>query len=420
MRILYLLHQYLPEFTGGTELYTQSLAATMVARGDETAIFYRTYVDTPGVHERVEGATTCYAAAAGPFDPTRRLLATFGDAAMHQAWAQVLDRFRPDIVHVNHLMGLPVSLLGELRARKIPYVVTLLDYWWVCANANLLTNYDQTACAGPQAYVNCTRCAVARNGSAVGWLAAPVLWPVLARRTMLLRAQLQDAAALLAPSQFVADWYATHGIAGSSLHTVLWGVAPPAGDLPSWHPEPGLRLLYVGGIAPNKGVHIVLRALANVRGAVRIDIAGDVTQHPDYVAELRQLADDRVRFLGRLDRPQVWQALATADVVVVPSLWHETFCLVAHEARLAGAPVLASRMGALQEAVRDDVDGLLLPPGDSAAWAAALQRLVDQPAVLAAWRRQVSPPLPFAEHVVQVAQLYAGVVDGRLPPSTGK
>ena len=268
--------------------------------------------------------------------------------------------------------------------------------------------------------MNCTRCAVARNGSAVGWLAAPVLWPALARRTILLRAQLQDAAALLAPSQFVADWYATHGIAGSSLHTLLWGVAPPAGDLPPWQPQPGLRLLYVGGIAPNKGVHVVLRALANVRGAVTIDIAGDVTQHPDYVAELHQLADDRVHFLGRLDRPQVWQALATADVVVVPSLWHETFCLVAHEARLAGAPVLASRMGALQEAVRDDVDGLLLPPGDSAAWAAAVQRLVDQPAVLTAWRRQVRPPLPFAAHVAQVAHLYTDVVDGRLPPTTGK
>ncbi len=122
----------------------------MAAGGHATALFYRTYVDAPRLHERVEGATICYAAAAGPFDPTRRLLATFGDAALQQAWTQVLDRFRPDIVHVNHLMGLPANLLSELRTRKIPYVVTLLDYWWVCANANLLTNYDQTACGGPQ------------------------------------------------------------------------------------------------------------------------------------------------------------------------------------------------------------------------------------------------------------------------------
>lgn len=411
MRILYLLHQYLPEFTGGTELYTQALAAALANEGNETAIFYRTYGDAPRLHERAEGATTCYAAAAGPFDPTRRLLATFGDAALQQAWEQVLDRFRPDLVHVTHLMGLPASLLGELRARKIPYVVTLLDYWWVCANANLLTNYDQTACGGPRAYLNCTRCAVARSGSAAGWLAAPVLWPVLARRTLLLRKQLQGAAALLAPSQFVATWYATHGITGAPLHTLLWGVIPPAGRLPSRQRQPGIRLLYVGGIAPNKGIHVVLHALADVQGALTFDIAGDVTQHPDYVAELRQLADERVRFLGRLDRTQVWQALATADVVVVPSLWHETFCLVAHEARLAGAPVLASRMGALTEAVHHHVDGLLLPPGDSQAWVAALQQIIDQPDLLDRWRQQIRPPLPFVEHVIQVAALY-GTVSG--------
>ena len=88
MRILYLLHQYLPEFTGGTELYTHALAHAMAAAGHQTAIFYRTYASAAGLVEHTDGAIRCYAAAAGPFDPTRRLLATFGDAPLQHAWQQ--------------------------------------------------------------------------------------------------------------------------------------------------------------------------------------------------------------------------------------------------------------------------------------------------------------------------------------------
>ena len=92
------------------------------------------------------------------------------------------------------------------------------------------------------------------------------------------------------------------------------------------------------------------------------------------------MAGPRVRFMGELSREQVWGCLAKVDVLVVPSLWYEAFSLIAHEAFLAGIPVIASRLGALAEVVQDGVDGLLVPPSDVSAWTATLQRLVDEPA----------------------------------------
>jgi glycosyltransferase involved in cell wall biosynthesis len=76
-------------------------------------------------------------------------------------------------------------------------------------------------------------------------------------------------------------------------------------------------------------------------------------------------------------------------------------------------------MGALSEAVHDEVDGLLLPQGDSQAWAVALQRLIDHPGMIDRWRSQIRPPLPFAEHAKQVAALYGTVMAGRLPTQHG-
>lgn len=416
MRVLNLVHQYLPEFVGGTELYTQALTAELARRGWNTGIFFRSYAQGQRLESGHREQTRVYAASAGRFSPTRRFLATWHHAGLLHHWQQALADFKPDLVHVQHLMGLPAALLHTLRRQNIPYVITLLDYWWVCANANLLTNYDGRACDGPRACINCTRCAVARQETRVAWGAAPLLWPMLAHRNRVLHDLLGGAAGLLAASDFVGKWYAHHGAPAAHLRTTRWGVIPPhspvraSPDKLSPDKRARFTLLYVGGLASNKGVHIVLEALQGMGDDLEFQIAGDPTTHPDYSRELEARADGRVRFLGRLDREQVWQAMADADVVVVPSLWHETFCLVAYEALTVGTPVLASAMGALPEAVRDGVDGLLLPPGDVAAWRTAIQSLVDSPARLARLRKGILPPREFAVHVAEIEAIYREVL----------
>lgn len=176
MKVLHLVHQYLPESVGGTELYTEALAQALSERGWQSAVFYRSY--RPGSQLVVDAAApvSTYAASVGALNPALRFLATWRHPQLHAHWEAALDSFRPDLVHVQHLMGLPLSLLAVLRERRIPYLVTLLDYWWLCANANLLTNHGHQRCGGPRASLNCTRCVVARSGSPLAWGASPALW----------------------------------------------------------------------------------------------------------------------------------------------------------------------------------------------------------------------------------------------------
>jgi glycosyltransferase involved in cell wall biosynthesis len=98
------------------------------------------------------------------------------------------------------------------------------------------------------------------------------------------------------------------------------------------------------------------------------------------------------------------------DVVVVPSLWYEAYSFLVSEAFAAGLPVLASRLGALADRVRDGVDGLLLPPGDIMAWRAAMQRLLDEPDLLPRLRAGVRPPMTMEEHVDRLETLYAQII----------
>ena len=96
------------------------------------------------------------------------------------------------------------------------------------------------------------------------------------------------------------------------------------------------------------------------------------------------------------------------DVLLIPSVWHETFSFVTREAVLAGLPVIASRMGGIPAAIDDGVNGLLLPPEDVDAWVGAMQRVVEDRELVAAFHRaQLSRHVkPMDQHAAELVQLY--------------
>ncbi|MFN8459432.1 MAG: glycosyltransferase [Anaerolineae bacterium] len=330
---------------------------------------------------------------------------------MQQAFAQVLGQTQPDLIHIQHLMGLPVGLVKRIRQAGLPFVITLHDYWWVCANAQLLTNYSGQLCAGPQAGFNCARCALARAGQPHAWPLAPPLAGVLTWRNYLLRRVLHAAGRLIAPTEFVRRWYAGHGAPAERLVLIPHGLDRP--DLP---PRPArrssqpLRLVYIGGLTWQKGVHTLVKAFEGVGEWAELWIAGDETVDPAYVAMLKAQASPQVRFLGQLSRAEVWATLAQAGAVLVPSLWYETFSFIVSEAFAAGVPVLASRLGTLADRVSDGVDGLLVPPGDVSAWREAIHRLAQEPELLPRLQANVQPPRTLAAHAEEIERVYQAVL----------
>ena len=412
MRILNLVHQFLPDKIGGTERYTQGIAHALAQRGHQMSIFYRRSAAGTGVERREDTGVMVWAAWSGVASPTRRFLATFGDTPIERTFGRVLDESRPDLVHVQHMMGLPAALLDALRRRRIPTVVTLHDYWWVCANAQLVTNYDQSICAGPRRdWFNCSRCALARGGADALRLAAPGVSPLLAVRERILRSGLERAARIIAPTEFVKTWYAAHGLRDAPVAVLPHGIEPPANVGAQEARDPsGLthaRFAYLGGLTWQKGVHVLVEAFNRLPAGAELWIAGDESADPAYAASLRASAGPGVRFFGTLTHAQVWDVLGQVDAVAVPSLWFETFSLIVHEAFAAGRPVIASGLGALAEVVRDGVDGLSAPPGDVDAWEDALRRMSDSPDLRHRLRAGIRPPLTLDEHVAKLEVTYA-------------
>ncbi|HEX9780909.1 MAG TPA: glycosyltransferase family 9 protein [bacterium] len=140
------------------------------------------------------------------------------------------------------------------------------------------------------------------------------------------------------------------------------------------------RIGLVGRLSSIKGHEIALRATARLirQGLpVKLCIAGDTPDHPRrraLVALAHTLKiDDSVEWLGlRHDVPAL---LASMDVVIVPAVYPESFGRAVVEAQAVGRAVVASRIGAFDELIRDGETGLLVPPGDDEALARGVERL---------------------------------------------
>ena len=152
-----------------------------------------------------------------------------------------------------------------------------------------------------------------------------------------------------------------------------WGTNPPDAV-----PRDARVLLAVCRLEPQKGIDVAVRALEEIPGA-HLVVLGEGPQR----AELERVADERVHLPGRVPDVAAW--LLRADVLVHPVRW-EGFGLAVLEAMLAGLPVVATNVSSLPELVGDA--GILVPQDDASGLAAAVNRVLADPADLGARGRE--------------------------------
>jgi glycosyltransferase involved in cell wall biosynthesis len=313
--------------------------------------------------------------------------------------ARAIESGGARVVHAHNLQpALGWRALAAARAAGARVVLHLHQYRLVCAIGVCFTRGAEcTRCHGrdtlPGVRLNC------RGGvaEAAAYAASLALWQ---------RRMVEQADAFVVPSAFARErlrelgaplpWDRVHVIAPPVR--ALAGVAAPArapARAAKGRPEPGSAgarggqgpgayALVVSRLAPEKGVDVAIDACR--AAGMALVIAGDGPQR----AQLEARAGDRanrgaagdasaasraaagVTFAGHVDDAELARLRAGASIALVPSRSAETFGLAAAEAMAAGVPVVASRVGALDELVEQDA---LVAPGDADALALAIGRL---------------------------------------------
>lgn len=196
--------------------------------------------------------------------------------------------------------------------------------------------------------------------------------------------ELKAAARIVIPSESLRDIVVEWGVPSGKLEVlpnpVVTPELAPRDELRARHGLEGQTLVFAGRLSIQKAVGVALEALTRLDG-VSLVLAGD---GPDAELLRRRASelslDGRARFLGPQPRERVLELLKAADAVVLSSNW-ENFPHVLLEALGVGTPVIATATGGVGEIVRDGENGLLVPPGDPDALAAAVRRYFDDPAL---------------------------------------
>jgi glycosyltransferase involved in cell wall biosynthesis len=191
-------------------------------------------------------------------------------------------------------------------------------------------------------------------------------------------AALKGARYVFCPSAYLRDVALRWGL-DSERVAVLPNPAPAVPPLPErveLRAElelDGNVLVFAGRLGPQKAVGVLLEALGRVAD-VTLVIAGDGPERVALEGRVVELGlNARVRFLGSVQRETVLRLFRAADASVLPSAW-ENFPHTVVEALAVGCPVIATAVGGVPEVVRDGANGLLVPPGDAAELADAIER----------------------------------------------
>lgn len=331
MRVLQVAWEYPPRLFGGLGRHVEGLSAALAAGGVDVTVLTPAWAEAEP--PAASGVRVLRAAAPPEPLPDDRWLAEVLDANVAMAERALTSGVAVDVLHVHDWMaGHAARVLAP--AMGVPVVATIHATERGRHQGHLPPGFSAWIDAQERALVDLADrvvvCSTPMVEAATTWLGAPT-----------------------------AD------------------VVPNGVDPARWRPPRVQRrhdrVVFAGRLEYEKGVQVLMTATDGLPLDVRIAGRGS------YGPALRRDAHDGVRFEGHLPQPALARLLASAAIVVVPSLY-EPFGLAALEAMAAGTPVVVSDVGGLRDLVPDGV-GLRVPPDDPVALRTALRRLLTDRAL---------------------------------------
>jgi glycosyltransferase involved in cell wall biosynthesis len=291
--------------------------------------------------------------------------------------------YAPDVIHFHHMLyfGLETIDLVRRAAPKAKILVTLHDFFAICPQEGQLLTMDGRLCLGPSLDA-CRRCFPARAGT------DHIL------RELAVKGAFSGVDLILSPSDFLKGRFVAAGWDAARIRVLRNGIAEgPAAPHRASLDGRRDRFAFFGHINRFKGSLVALEASARLtREGVAHELAlhGGTAHQPDeFLAEFRTAleAAPAARHHGLYGPDGLPQRIASADWIIMSSIWWENAPLVAMESFKHGRPVIAGNGGGMAEAVRDGVDGLHFPIGDPGALAATMRRATEEPGL---WGRLVA------------------------------
>ena len=445
MKILLTVHQFFPNYFSGTEVLTYSVGKELLRRGHEVAVLagfpaQRQLDDAERFDEYdLEGMQVFRSHHAFVPMGEQNVLTEieYDNHLAAQYFAEIIARFKPDIIHFFHLSRLGGALIDVAVGAGVPAYYTPTDFWSVCPTSQLLLHGGKL-CPGPSRYAgNCvkhvgeltrgkrvrhvTRLVPDAVADFIVKLTVDNVLPpyplsheiaAMSRRKGFLVSRVNWLHGVVSPTKLMTGVLLHNGVderlitnSRYGIDIAGYGIAPP-------EVKSGEELVvgFIGTLAPHKGCHVLIDAFRRLTvGAARLNIYGNPQDFPDYYASLQKHAGgaSNIDFCGTFPNGEIGAVLAGVHVLVVPSLWYENAPLVVYSALAAKRPVIVSDFPGLSETIKHDWNGMVFAPGDVGLLYDCLNRLVRDTDLLSQLSANCQPPKSSVEYVDELLALYA-------------
>ncbi|MEM7130821.1 MAG: glycosyltransferase family 4 protein [Chloroflexota bacterium] len=446
MKIEFVTYMFLPQSTGGTQVYTNNIARALQDSGHQVSLFAgdletQQPVGSPRLHQvdydglllnRLQFSWGSRSAYYGPqllFNPD-----------VYQVTVDHWQENRPDLIHVTycgHFSAAPLQAAVDLG---IPVVMTATDYWLICPIGTLLKR-DDSLCMGRQSGTTCQQCihGDTRVSQLMSYLPPTLQEGIVSASKQLNRFALTNGAIdligavearngtlpkllnqvdlLFTPSRFMKDTLVAAGLInhervhvfphGHNIQRAMIGKHKSCSDK--------IRFGYTSNLAPIKGAHILIQAFRELQtDSASLTIYGNPNSYPDYAVQCRALAQDdpRIVFAGAFNNERIGEILQDIDVLVVPSLWYENAPVTIAEAFVAKTPLIVTDLGGMAEAVEADVNGLRFPLGDANRLAQQMQRFLDEPGLVQRFRLSIPEVRSVQDEADALEGIYRQLIQG--------
>jgi glycosyltransferase involved in cell wall biosynthesis len=443
MRILNVVHQFMPRHYAGTEVVTRDASLELLRRGHEVHVVTAQRTpprDSGRIMARDYDYRGLKVHAIELQKPATNIEVNggeYGTAAVAEHLREHVEQLRPDVIHAYHLAGLGASVIDVLAPQRVPLLYTATDFWSVCTRS-ILVKPSGEMCSGPdEISSNCLEChcgerLVSRNVPA-GTGRRRAMYRKLAGRALarrpgehpnmrairamlgrndFVRERINSVDAVLAPTQVMARMLTQNGIRPELVRHSPYGL-----ELDSFamarerrRPSSTVRFGYVGTLRQPKGVEILVEAFKRLPSScdASLRIVGDMGDFPPYARSLYGGAceDRRINFTGVVPNERTAEQLAEIDVLVVPSTWFENAPTTILLAFAAGVPVIASDVPGVAEIVRRGENALLFEMGNAGELAGCMRAVVDDTQLLSRMRASAEGLRTVEDSVDEALELY--------------
>jgi glycosyltransferase involved in cell wall biosynthesis len=350
MKFLVISNLYPPHHLGGYEIGCRDVVELLRRRGHDVQVLTSNFRhDERVLKENAIERSLEFAGGGVPLDKRKE----------GRKLAELLRRFKPDVVYCFNLPGISLWLPVQARLRGLPVVYFLSDTTFVSWR------------------VGAWLAGAAKNHPLAGRIIGKTFlvrgWPLIRHQTCHF------------VSDFLRQTAKAHGIAaGENSLLVPWGIDLEKFPMVARSRWPVRRLLFGGRLSPQKGVHTAIKAFARLAKEKEFSEAvfTIVGGGPDtgYAQKVRSQAaesgaGDRIRFLGEVPRVDLPRIYAEHDVLVFPSEWDEPFAITPLEAIASGLVVVGTTTGGSGELFRERETAMTFRAGDPADCARAIREL---------------------------------------------